>query len=62
MNKVICDFCEKNEANKSFKTREYLEIPRCEWGYVIPDKGWVNRDICNECYKKLFKGGKDGSR
>lgn len=55
MRKIICDLCEKNEADTCFKVQERLEFPCCE--YI-----WVRIDVCKECYNKLFKGEKDGIR
>ena len=62
MRKIICDLCEKNEADTCFKVQERLEIPFCEHNIVLPTFMWVRRDVCKECYDKLFKGEKDGIR
>lgn len=60
MRKTICDFCEKNEAVHRYLVKK-LETIECPFGET--DKNiWIPKDICDECYNKLFKGDKNGIR
>ena len=62
MEKIICDFCKKNEATSYYRIQQQIEVPQWELGMVLPKPAWVKRDICKECYDKLFKGDKNGIR
>lgn len=48
LNKCLCDICERNDADKSFKVkkkyRDYSGIGKPKWSDI---------DICEECYEKL---------
>ena len=47
MEKIICDVCNKNEANRRFKVK-------LECGMAYQGNKWISIDICKECYDKLF--------
>ena len=55
MQRIICDFCKTNTAEKQFKVKELIEMADYEFGHVIGKPTWVTRDICQKCYDKLFK-------
>lgn len=57
MEKIICDFCEKNEAERHYRIEKLVDF-----GTVFKDTQWIRKDICEECYDKLFKGDKNGIR
>lgn len=61
MRKIICDFCKTNEATRSYKVQQRILVPCCKYELVFPKLQWIKRDICKECYDKLFKGGNYGS-
>lgn len=59
MNKLICDICGKNEADKSFKVKK--SVPRIhvdEYGNKIPSKRWERIDICYICYYNIIKASR----
>lgn len=62
MKKIICDFCKKNEATRSYKVQQRILVPCYKYELVFSKLKWIRRDICKECYNKLFKGEKDGIR
>ena len=62
MKKIICDFCKKNEATRLYKVKQKVLVPCWKYDLVFPKPAWVKRDICKECYDKLFKGDKNGIR
>lgn len=54
MNKRICDICEKNEANNSFRIQQEKEVANYStFGFLIPKMEWVEIDICDECFEKM---------
>ena len=54
MNKRICDICEKNEANNSFRIQQEKEVAsHSTFGFLIPKMEWVEIDICDECFEKM---------
>ena len=54
MNKRICDICEKNEANNSFRIQQEKEVANYStFGFLIPKMEWVDIDICDECFEKM---------
>lgn len=54
MNKRICDICEKNEANNSFRIQQEKEVANYStFGFPIPKIEWVEIDICDECFEKM---------
>lgn len=55
MNKRICDICEKNEANNSFRIQQEKEVASYSstFGFLIPKMEWVEIDICDECFEKM---------
>lgn len=52
--KTICDFCNKNEANKNIRMQEKREVTCFGHGFAFPEIRWEEIDICDECYKKFF--------
>lgn len=42
MQKIVCDFCEKNQTARRYKVK------------MLDDGGWKRIDICYECHEKLF--------
>jgi len=62
MQKIICDLCKKNEATLRYRLQELKTVGLWEFGSVLPKSVWVRRDICEECFNKLFKGGNNGTR
>lgn len=62
MRKIICDLCKKNEASRFYKVKQKMLVPWRKYDLVFSKLQWVRRDICKECYDKLFKGEKDGVR
>ena len=55
MNKRICDICDKNEANNSFRIQQEKEVASFStFGFAIPKKEWVEIDICDECFEKMM--------
>ena len=54
MEKVICDFCRKNEADERYKYR----IEKRTF-YIFNTNYYKSVDICDECFDKLF--GKEKS-
>lgn len=59
MEKIICDFCEKNEAERYYRIEKLVEIAKFDF---CTASRWIRKDICEECYNKLFKGDKNGIR
>lgn len=55
MQKIICDFCQRNLADKQFKVKELIDTVSFEYGMGMPKSTWAHRDICQECYDKLVK-------
>lgn len=54
MNKRICDICDKNEANNSFRIQQEKEVANFStFGFPIPKMEWVEIDICDECFEKM---------
>lgn len=54
MNKRICDICNKNEANNSFRMQQEKEVAsHSVFGFLIPKMEWVEIDICDECFEKM---------
>lgn len=54
MNKRICDICEKNEANNSFRIQQEKEVASFStFGFPVPKMEWVEIDICDECFEKM---------
>ena len=54
MNKRICDICNKNEANNSFRMQQEKEVTsHSVFGFLIPKIEWVEIDICDECFEKM---------
>lgn len=54
MNKRICDICEKNEANNSFRIQQEKEVAGySSFGFLVPKMEWVEIDICDECFEKM---------
>lgn len=54
MNKRICDICEKNEANNSFRIQQEKEVASYSiFGFPIPKMEWVEINICDECFEKM---------
>lgn len=54
MNKRICDICEKNEANNSFRIQQEKEVANYStFGFLVPKMEWVDIDICDECFEKM---------
>lgn len=62
MKKIICDFCKKNTATRLYKVKQKVLVPCWKYDLVFSKLTWVKKDICKECYEKLFKGEKDGIR
>ena len=56
--KTICDFCNKNEANKNIRMQEKREVVCFGHGFAFPETRWEEIDICDECYKKFFNKDK----
>lgn len=59
MKKIICDFCKINEAVEHYRIEKFVEVTKFDFGTVFTDTQWVRKDICEECFNKLFKGGKE---
>ena len=56
----ICDFCHKNIASEHFKVKKEKEtVNIIDVGFILPERRWVTRDICKECYRKLFDARKE---
>lgn len=54
MNKRICDICDKNEANNSFRMQQEKEVANYStFGFLVPKMEWVEIDICDECFEKM---------
>ena len=62
MEKIICDFCKKNEADSSYRVEQGLRKVKGRFDMTYLEPTYVKRDICKECYDKLFKGDKNGTR
>lgn len=55
MNTCICDICNKNIADNSFRVKMEKQIADYEFGNVFPKWKWVDIDICKACYSKFLK-------
>ena len=59
MQKVICDICKKEAADKRFKVKKEIETANYDMGFVFPKREWIHIDICEYCYEKLFDINKE---
>lgn len=54
MIKVVCDICGTRPADNRFKVKKEIATAFIDAGLAFPIKEWVDIDICEECYQKLF--------
>ena len=59
MQKVLCDICKKEAADKRFKVKKEIETANYDMGFVFPKREWIHIDICEYCYEKLFDINKE---
>lgn len=55
INKLICDKCHKDINTDDEIRLDFMKKEKDNFGYSLGYKKQKSVDLCQECYKKLFK-------